>query len=201
MSSKEFELERPIRKDMFDYLPKYYALMDAHDSSPGIVNNLLHQEAVEIINLNLQIKDVLRQFFIDHATWGLARWEAICGIPIDENKPEEQRRSVIKSKIRGAGTVTLAVIKNVADSFQNGEIKVEENFADYEVVITFIGKRGVPPNENDVRAALREIVPAHLNLKFQYTYLLWNELDFAQLTWDELDALNMTWDELEVWKP
>lgn len=194
-------MERPIKRDMFDYLPKYYVPMDDKDSNLGIVDNLLHQEAAELVQFNLQIKDVLKQLFIDHATWGLARWEAICGIPIDENKPEEQRRSVIKSKIRGAGTVTLAVIKNVADSFQNGEIKVEENFADYEVVITFIGKRGVPPNENDVRTALREIVPAHLSLKFQYTYLLWDELDAANLTWDKLDALNMTWDQLEVWKP
>lgn len=201
MSSKKFELDRPVKRDMFDYLPKYYAPMDDKAGKPGIVDNLLNQEAEELIHLNLQIKEVLKQLFIDYATWGLARWEAICGIPIDENKPEEQRRSVIKSKIRGAGTVTLEVIKNVADSFQNGEIKVVENFADYEVVITFIGKRGVPPNENDVRAALREIIPAHLNLKFQYTYLLWAELDIAQLTWDELDARNMTWDELEVWKP
>ncbi|SDE96816.1 hypothetical protein SAMN04488542_10456 [Fontibacillus panacisegetis] len=201
MSSKEFELDRLIEKDMFDYLPKYYAPKDDEDSKPGIVVNLINQEVEELIHLNLQIKDVLKQFFIDHATWGLASWETICGIPVDNNKPDEQRRSVIKSKIRGAGTVTLSVIKNVADSFQNGEINVEENFADYEVVITFIGKRGVPPNENDVRTALREIVPAHLNLKFKYTYLLWDELDAAKLTWDELDALNMTWDQLEVWKP
>lgn len=201
MSSKEFELERLIKSDMFDYLPRYYVSMDDHNNQSGIVDNLLHQEAGELVHFNLQMKDVLKQLFIDHATWGLARWEAICGIPFDDDKPEEQRRSVIKSKIRGAGTVTLAVIKNVADSFQNGEIKVEENFAAYEVVITFIGKRGVPPNENDVRTALREIVPAHLNLKFQYTYLLWNELDTANLTWDQLDALNMSWDQLEVWKP
>lgn len=200
MSSKVFELMRDIERDLPDYLPKYYDL-DDYESKPSIAGNLIDREKKELIELNLQILDVLKQFFIEYATWGLARWETICGIPIDENKPYDQRRSVIKSKLRGAGTVTLEVIKNVADSFQNGEIKVEENFADYQVVITFIGKRGIPANELDMRGVLREIIPAHLELVFKYTYLIWDELDAANLTWDELDALNMSWDQLEVWKP
>ncbi|MEK5477961.1 putative phage tail protein [Paenibacillus sp. FSL R5-0407] len=179
---------------MLDYLPRYYG-----DSRT--VRNLTAQEAEEIIQLQDRIQDVLRQFFVDTAVWGLSYWENVCGIPVDENKPKEQRRSVIKSKLRGAGTVTLAVIKNVVDSFENGEIQLQENFAKYEVVITFIGKRGVPPNLNDVRTALREIVPAHLSIRFEYTYLRWEELDKANLNWDELEALSMTWDQLEVWKP
>jgi len=187
-------LSRNIHRELLEYLPSYYA--DSY-----IVNNLTEREAGELLALRAGIQQVMGQFFIDTATWGLASWEEICGIPVDTVKPDDQRRSVIKSKLRGAGTVTLAVIKNVADSFENGEIHLQENFAEYEVVITFIGKRGVPPNENDVRKALREIVPAHLNLKFQYTYLIWDELDAADLTWDELDGMNKTWDQLEVWKP
>ncbi|MEF2967474.1 putative phage tail protein [Paenibacillus sp. M1] len=200
MSSKSFELERDIGKDMPDYLPGYYVLQDI-EGRPGIAGNLIFQETKELIGLNEQITDVLKQFFIEYATWGLAKWEAICGITVDPAKPEEQRRSVIKSKLRGAGTVTLEVIKNVADSFENGEIKVEENFADYQVVITFIGKRGRPPNEPDMRNVLREIIPAHLELVFKYTYLTWEELDAANLTWGAFEALSMTWERLEVWKP
>lgn len=68
-------------------------------------------------------------------------------------------------------------------------------------MITFIGTRGKPPNEADMRQVLREIIPAHLELEFRYTYLIWDELDAADLTWDELEAMHMTWDQLEVWKP
>ncbi|WP_410772186.1 putative phage tail protein [Fontibacillus sp. BL9] len=200
MSNDLFELKRDISRDMLDYLPHYYALHD-NDDKPGIAGNLIRQETNEIIGFNHLILDVLRQFFIEHASWGLARWENLCGIPVDESKPYDQRRSVIKSKLRGAGTVTLEVIKNVADSFENGEIKVEEIFSKYQVVITFIDTRGKPANEPDMRTALREIIPAHLELAFHYTYLIWDELDAADLTWDELEALNMTWDELEIWKP
>jgi len=195
-----FEFKRDLEKDMADYLPKYYALHD-NESQPGITGNLITQETKELLELNRRILDVLEQFFVERATWGLAYWENICGIPVDETKPWDQRRSVIKSKLRGAGTVTLAVIKDVADSFENGEIRVEEIFSEYKVVITFIGTRGIPPNEPDMRQVLREIIPAHLELEFRYTYLTWDELDAADLTWDELEALNMTWDQLEVWKP
>lgn len=187
-------LSRDIGKDMLDYLPRYYT--ESH-----IVRNLTARESEELDNFHAQVKDVLRQFFIDTATWGLARWEEICGIAVNETKPVEQRRSVIKSKLRGAGTVTLEVIKNVVDSFENGLVAIEENFANYEVIITFIGKRGIPPNLQDVKDAVREIVPAHLNILYQFTYLRWNELDAADLTWDELESMNMSWDKLEVWKP
>lgn len=195
-----FQWQRNIEKDMLDYLPRYYVLHDS-ENRPGIAGNLIDRETLELIEVNGHISDVLKQFFVEYATWGLAKWEAVCGIPVDESKPYDQRRSVIKSKLRGAGTVTLEVIKNVADSFENGEIKVEENFSKYEVVITFIGKRGRPPNEPDMRNVLREIIPAHLELVFKYTYLTWEELDAANLSWNALEELNMTWDQLEVWNP
>lgn len=186
--------DRQSARLMLDALPKYY------DESK-IVVNLMEQEGAEIDLLHGRIQDVLNQFFIDKATWGLDYWETVCGIPVNRNKPDDQRISVIKSKLRGAGTVTLATIKNVVDSFENGEISVQENFGNYEVIITFIGKRGVPPNLKDVEQAVREIMPAHLGILFKFTYLTWNELDAANLTWDALEALGMDWDHLEIWNP
>ncbi len=179
---------------MLDALPKYYA--DSH-----IVANLTSREAAELFDYQERLRDVLDQFFVLSATWGLDIWEEICGLPIQEGKPDDQRRSVILSKMRGAGTVTVPVIHEVVDAFENGEVSVREDFENYEVVVTFIGKRGRPPNVDDVKDAVREILPAHLNVRFEYTYLRWEELDAAALTWDRLDAMNMTWDDLEVWKP
>lgn len=179
---------------MREILPRYYA-------ESKVVDNLTKREANEISQLYAAVQDLINQFFVDTASWGLRRWEEVCGIPYESGKPDDQRKSVIKTKLRGAGTITLDVIKSVADSYENGEIMLEENFANYEVIITFIGKRGIPGNVNDLRTALRDIVPAHLNITFEYTYLRWEELDAAALSWDQLEALNMSWDELEVWKP
>lgn len=178
---------------MYDYLPKYY-----HEIKQS--QAILDSESIEIERLNNEIKDVLDQLFIDSATWGLSRWEYICGITTDEAKPYEERRAVIKSKLRGAGTSTVTLIKEVAEAYDGGTVDVVENNADYEVIITFIDTRGVPTNLDDIKRALTEIIPAHLGIRFEFTYLSWDELESANITWDELDALGLTWDELETYK-
>ena len=180
--------------NLSQYLPDYYQNIREFQTLIGTENE-------EVEQLSATIDEVLEQFYVDTATWGLVNWERICGIPTDESKPIDQRRSVIKSKLRGIGTVTVDLIKNVAEAYLNGGVNVTEDFANYTVKITFIGKRGVPPNLSDIQNALREIIPAHLAINYEFTYLRWDELDSYGWTWDELDAKSLTWDELEVYKP
>lgn len=182
-----------IRKDVIDYVPRWY------EQFPEVIE-ILDARAEEFIKLNTEIKDVLDQFFVDRATWGLDAWEKVFGITHSEPRSYEERRSVIKSQMRGAGTTTLTMIKSVAESYDGGEVEVENDPENYVVTVTFIGTRGVPSNLSDTERALREIVPAHLAIEFKFTYLNWNELDAANLTWDELDALNLTWDEFERYR-
>lgn len=153
-----------IRRDMGDYLPQYY-----RDSRA--VGGILKGEAAELADLNAEIVDVLAQFFVDTATWGLANWERLCGIVTDAAKPIEQRQSVIKSKLRGIGTVTVALIKNVAEAYANGEVDVTEDNANYTIKIRYISALGVPDNIADIQNALREIIPAHLAITFEYRYI------------------------------
>lgn len=180
--------------NLSQYLPDYYQNIREFQTLIGAENE-------EVEQLQITMDEVLEQFYVDTATWGLFFWERICGIPTDESKPIDQRRSVIKSKLRGIGTVTVALIKNVAESWYNGEVEVTEQPSLYTVKIKFVGKLGVPPNLADIQNALREIIPAHLAINYEFTYLRWDELDSYGWTWDELDAKSLTWDELEVYKP
>jgi hypothetical protein len=175
---------------MGDYLPRYYG-----DSK--IVGNILDRESEEFTQLNTDIQDVLNQFFIDTATWGLANWERVCGIPTDEAKPFDQRRSVIKSKLRGIGTVTVSLVKSVAEAYYANAVEVAEDNANYQVGITFVGKRGVPSNLSDIESSLRSIIPAHLGIDYVFTFLPWDELDGALKTWDSIETDAFTWDGLE----
>lgn len=136
-----------------------------------VVGNVLDRESAEFGALNAAVYDVLNQFFIDTATWGLANWERVCGIVTDPAKPIEQRRAVVKSKLRGIGTVTVALIKNVAESFVNGEVEVTENVAPYTIGIRYVSAIGVPDNIADIQRALREIIPAHLAISYSFRYL------------------------------
>lgn len=144
-------------------LPRFYD--DIRD-----FQELLKVEAKELAAIDSQMNEVVDQLFIETATWGLARWEKIFGILADESKPIEQRRSVLKSKIRGAGVTTVALVKEVAESWYNGEIEVAEESG--RVAIKFHSNYGVPSNLSDVEKALREIIPAHLLIEYLFTYLL-----------------------------
>ncbi|MFS0841176.1 YmfQ family protein [Paenibacillus sp. 1P03SA] len=182
-------MSRDINREMLDYLPKIYG-----DSR--VVRSIIDPESKEFTALNGAIREVLDQFFIDTATWGLERWERLCGIVPDTSKPYDQRRSVIKSRIRGVGTVKVALIKEVAEAYLNGEVDVVSDTANYHVVCTFIGKRGVPANMADIQKAIRDILPAHLGVTFKVTYLPWGELIRAGKTWGDLTSYR--WDELKT---
>jgi hypothetical protein len=185
--------ETEIQREMNDYLPRYYGDIP-------IATNVIDREAAEIAQLNADIYDVLAQFFIESATWGMARWERIFGVTVDEAKPIDQRRAVIKSKLRGVGTVTPALIKSVAESYANGEVNVTEHNATYTVTITFVSMLGIPPNIADLETAIRDTLPAHLTVEYVFRYLTWNEITLAAKTWDAWDALGLSWDEMEVYK-
>ncbi|MGM0973421.1 MAG: YmfQ family protein [Bacillota bacterium] len=186
-------INRDINQSMYDYLPKYY------EDVPE-VRAIIDTESAAFEQLHVDINDVLAQFFVDTATWGLSKWEIFLGIPVDESKPVNQRRELLKSKLRGIGTVTVDLIKNVAESYSNGEVSVTESPATYTITVKFIGKRGVPESMTDIQNALREIIPAHLAVAFEFTFLRWDELDAKAHTWDALDGMLMTWDEFEVYK-
>lgn len=187
-------MTRNIQQDMADYLPRYY------EDTP-IVTNIIGREATEFTDMNADIYDVLAQFYIDTATWGMARWENIFGVTVDEAKPIEQRRSVIKGKLRGIGTVTAELIEQVAEAYDNGTVTVEEDNAAYTIIVTFVSNLGVPANLDDIQTALRDIIPAHLAISFEFTYMTYADLDSYTLTWTDVNALGLTWAEWEKYKP
>ncbi|MCR8645592.1 YmfQ family protein [Paenibacillus sp. N1-5-1-14] len=141
-----------------------------------VMSGLTLSQADQLGQLREATDDTLNQFFIDSATWGLANWERFVGLPTDLTKPLDQRRSVVKSKIRGIGTVNVELIKGVAESFDNGEVVVDEDFTKCLIRVEFVGKYGIPPNIEDLKLALREIIPAHLHLDYKFKFTTHAEL-------------------------
>ena len=134
---------------------------------------------------------VLDQLNVNTATWGLQYWERALGLTVDEDADVTYRRSRIHSKRRGVGTVTVAMLRSLAASYSNGEVEVLEYPEQFRIEIKFINTVGTPPNIDDLTAALRAILPAHLEWGYIITYATWNQLKTK--TWDELGGL--TWSE------
>lgn len=182
-------VERNVKTEMTDALPRYYDEFRE-------VDNITTVESAEFEKLNAEIADVLNQFYIDKATWGLAQWERVCGLPTDESKPRNQRRELIKSKLRGMGTSTVALIQNVAQSYVNGEVDVIEESAQYAVKIKFVGRFGVPENLADIEKALRDIIPAHLAMTFEFLYVTYDILKTQFATYDAMSITGKNYDDI-----
>ena len=171
--------------ELINYLPELYR------NSPEIVE---FQEAMQFWTdrLHADRTELFEQFHISTATWGLANWERALGLETDISKPYAYRRTRIESKLRGLGTTTIEMIKNVASSFSNGDVEVIEHNGEYTFEILFVGTIGIPPNMDDLTAAIEEIKPAHLAYLYTYLYRTWDMV--SHLTWD--DAAGYTWDQL-----
>ena len=141
--------------------------------------------------------DCALQLDVNTATWGLSLWEAAYGITPDISKSHEYRRTRVISKMRGIGTTTAAMIQNVAESFSNGAVEVIEISAENRFDIKFVGTRGIPPNMDDLTAAIEQIKPAHLAFAYAFTYMIWAVLDAQGLTFSALDAKGLDWNTLE----
>lgn len=122
----------------------------------------------EIELLNLSIEDMINQWFIDTATWGLELWERRFAITTDLEKSYEERREVVRAKRRGYGTVTKEKIKSVAQAFTDGRVKVFEESENYKFLIELINFKN-KLNLKGLYNIIDEIKPAHLNFNAALT--------------------------------
>lgn len=162
------------------------------------LNKVYKMQEYKLGVLCWQIDDLLKQCFIDTATWGLSLWEEEFGIPTNLNHSYEERREVLKVKKRGQGVCTKALIKSIAEVFSGGECNVIENTSPYTFTIQFVGVKGIPKNMQGLKDAVDNIKPAHMLYDFKYTYTSWNYLDSKNLSWKDAEAL--TWNDLEIYE-
>lgn len=177
-------MDKPKKQQMLDYMPMYYPEIKE-------VDNLISQEAEEISKLDVSIKDVLDQFFIDTATWGLAIWERIYGITPDTSRPLARRRAELRAKKRGATPTTKEQLQNTLETFDK-RLFFTENFGDYSVTVNIpydaIQNKNAYYKVKDFRVGypfaeflsepsvdlgellrtLKTVLPAHIALAFFY---------------------------------
>ncbi|MNC18732.1 hypothetical protein D3C75_666460 [compost metagenome] len=162
------------------YLPEFY-----HDIRD--MQELLDSEGEEIELLAGNVESLLQQYYPESATWALSRYEKDLNIVVDAGKPNDQRRSVIISKMRGYGKVSASMMKNVAQAYDGGTVEVDVDPATYTITVTFVDTFGTPPNLGDLKAALNEIKPAHLRLAYVFRFFTYQEL--LQITYNQWETM------------
>lgn len=174
--------------DLMRYLPKHF-------QSSVIMREIQKGIASELGYVNHYLQDLEKQLSIETATWGLIVYEQELGLNTNNSTTFEDRREIIKAKIRGSGVVTIEMLKNTAEAFSGGEVMVIEKPKEYAFTIQFVGVKGIPRNMQSFINMLEDIKPAHLSYDFKYTYTVW---DFIDETW--LSVKGKTWNDLRVYE-
>lgn len=174
--------------ELMKLLPDFYENNETMKQLQDIVS-------IETERLEEILIDTIDQCFPSSANRLLMRFERILGIEIDESKTAELRREQIYAKMTGTGTTTKAMIENVAKQYSNGEVEIIEDNRNYCFTVKF-GSLGIPQNMEGFKRTIEEIKPAHLTVRYEYTYNTWD--DVKRLTWEQ--AARYTWNEIRTVK-
>lgn len=140
--------------------------------------------------------DVMDQFFVETATWGLDLWEQQVGIETDRGLSHESRRGAIKQKLVASGQTTSEMVRQLAETITGYEARVHIN-QDYSFSLEFLGEKTelADIDVEELRSVVEQIKPAHL--RFIITGITWNDLESMGLTWQWFEDNQITWAGLE----
>ncbi|AJA42603.1 hypothetical protein phiCT453B_51 (endogenous virus) [Clostridium phage phiCT453B] len=145
------------------------------------INDILDSQQAEFDKLNLTIEDIKKQCFICTATWGLVLWEEFLNITTDTSKSIRERRSNILARIRGQGTTTVEVIRDIAKAYAD-KVEVIEDNPNYAFYINLESYNGYPFNLDSLYSNIEEIKPAHLECKYKLKSTTKDKIKFASIT-------------------
>lgn len=96
-------------------------------------------------------------------------WEEKMQITPKHSQDLAGRRATIEARWKATGKVNVELIQEVADSWKYGKVDVE--FNENKIEITFNDTLGMPKDTDGLKAALEEVKPAHIPIIFIAIYL------------------------------
>lgn len=112
------------------------------------------------------------------------------GIVSDETKLLSDRRAYVRAMWNKGAPATKSNIQAICDGWLNGECIVEAGLGYIE--ITFTSEMGVPADLASLQKALLNVVPAHLEIIYNFKYLLVGEVH-GEMTLTEMNATPMSY--------
>ena len=111
-----------------------------------------------------------REFFQQLTPEMCDYWEELLGLPATGLSIAGRRSRITAAYLAGQAP-TVENIKNIAESYEDGSVDVEYSAADRKITLSFNGEKGVPDNEDELKAGIARIAPAHILIVYAYLYL------------------------------
>ncbi len=145
---------REEKVDLSKYLPAFLT-KDPEFAAKLAAESAVHDE------IRQELDDILNQFFVATATWGLTYWEDFLDLPHDETLTDADRRSRIIQKINGSQTVTLDFLTKLVNQYvadKSGVVADHPETYSADFNIPLLDKENMAKMTRDVRI----YIPAHI---------------------------------------
>lgn len=187
-------------KEMLTFTDWYY-----QDSK--IMKSILDTQGIEIDRIRFAIKDILKQCYVDTATWGLSLWEKELNIK-NSSKNNDERRQQIKLYLVKPVSVTPEFLTNLINDYTtNKSTQIIEHNSDYWFELSVSSDDEV--NWKKIYEAVHLYKPAHLGfavvIRIISQILTSHKASITQYVnanhnfWNLGTAENMYWDGVWCW--
>lgn len=144
-------------KEMLTFTDWYY-------QESKIMQSILDTQGIEIDAVRDKLKDILNQFYVDTATWGLDLWEKELNIQ-DTSGDYAERRNRIKLYLAKPVSVTPQFLCTLTNRYLNDKsATIIEHIQDYCFDVCF--NNGSLFDWAGLQKAIEIYKPAHLGVKF-----------------------------------
>ena len=158
-----------------------------------VLKDIFEAILVGILETDKNAEETTKQTRPSTATILLDEWEREFGIEPRKGYDVKFRQKMLLAKEKGEGSITLQVIKETAESFTGAEVAVSSDTDESLIFIKFVGTIGIPKAMEDLKNAIDDIIPAHMEVQYEYVYNTW--ADVRRLTWGQLKAY--TWRQVK----
>ena len=175
--------------ELTQYVPKRYWDNDE-------VQKLIYEKLSKRLNwLEGIFEEIVNNAYIkDMDDESLSKLEKEFKIKPDGELTLEDRKDFLLSILRGIGVTNVEKLKNIAKTYECGDIEVIQNYSSYSIIIKFVSILGIPKRLNDLKKAIEKVVPCHLGISYEFKYNTLNDL--TPYTLQEFVIKGLTLDDL-----
>ncbi|WP_238861046.1 putative phage tail protein [Clostridium sp. YIM B02569] len=120
--------------------------------------------------------DLLLQFFLQTATWGLDIWEQRLNITTNHNEEITTRRAKILTKLQSKTIINPEKMAYILKNFVSADIDIKENIAPYTFKVELLSYTGFPNDLKDLYNTVKRIKPSHLAVEYNLISILQSDI-------------------------
>lgn len=129
-------------------------------------------------------------------SWGLEKLIALMGVRPVAQSPQELAQALAALLRIGGDSFTPQTINDTISGC-GVHADAQEGVEPGTVVVTFPDVPGVPVGFEEIRVIIEEILPAHVEIEYQFWYITWQELEERFENWQSIEDHPYTWEELQ----